>query len=287
MLDLLYLVCFIALLFASIADLKKREVPDWLNYSLLCMALGIRLIYSISTGNFNYIIEGAAGAVLFLAFALLMFYTGQWGGGDSKMIISLGAAMGLDVFHLGSILNSLLVKFFAFSLIAGAIYGAAWSFFLAARNRRKFFSEWKVLSSSRRAKAIKVALLVCLLPIMAVSIIVQDAFIRISILLFGIALSLGGYLWLFVKSVERSCMLMYVKPEELTEGDWIEKEINVGGKYICGPKDLGIENRQIRQLIKLKVRRVLIKVGIPFVPSFLMGFVLAYLFRNTVFFSLL
>ncbi|MBI2574772.1 hypothetical protein HYV82_02720 [Candidatus Woesearchaeota archaeon] len=79
-------------------------------------------------------------------------------------------------------------------------------------------------------------------------------------------------------------MLKYVGPEKLTEGDWIAKDIYVGGKYVCGPKDLGIEKSQIRQLLKYrhlgKIKKVLIKEGIPFVPSFLIAFLLSVKFGS-------
>ena len=85
---------------------------------------------------------------------------------------------------------------------------------------------------------------------------------------------------LFVKAVEKACMLKRVKPSELTEGDWIAKDVIVKNKRICGPKDLGIEKAQIRQLIRLKIKSVIIKVGIPFVPSFLLAFVLTLWIGN-------
>ncbi|MBI2142083.1 hypothetical protein HYU15_01165 [Candidatus Woesearchaeota archaeon] len=79
-------------------------------------------------------------------------------------------------------------------------------------------------------------------------------------------------------------MLKYVGPEKLTEGDWIAKDVYVNRKYVCGPKDLGIEKSQIRKLMKYKlqgkIRKVLIKEGIPFVPSFLIAFLLSVKFGN-------
>jgi hypothetical protein len=92
--------------------------------------------------------------------------------------------------------------------------------------------------------------------------------------------SLIFYLWIFIKIIEKVCMLKYVTPDKLTEGDWIVKEIRVNGQYITGPKDLGIEKKQIEKLKKLKVRRVLIKEGIPFVPSFLIAFFVSVSFGN-------
>jgi hypothetical protein len=82
-------------------------------------------------------------------------------------------------------------------------------------------------------------------------------------------------------------MLRYVKPTEVTEGDWIAKDIYISNKYISGPKDLGIEKSQLNKLIsfykKGKIKRVLIKVGIPFVPSFLLAYILTLAFGNLLF----
>ncbi|PIO05594.1 hypothetical protein COT47_04145, partial [Candidatus Woesearchaeota archaeon CG08_land_8_20_14_0_20_43_7] len=51
-------------------------------------------------------------------------------------------------------------------------------------------------------------------------------------------------------------------------------------KYICGPKDLGIEKKQIAILLKHKVKKVLVREGIPFVPSFLIAFIVNVFFQN-------
>jgi len=82
-------------------------------------------------------------------------------------------------------------------------------------------------------------------------------------------------------------MLKKVDVGKLTEGDWIVKDVKVDGKRICGPKDLGISKKQIRQLLRFrargKIRKVLIKEGMPFVPSFLMGFIVTLFFGMIVF----
>jgi prepilin signal peptidase PulO-like enzyme (type II secretory pathway) len=88
------------------------------------------------------------------------------------------------------------------------------------------------------------------------------------------------YLWIFTKVVEESSMIKEIPVGKLTEGDWILKDVVVRGKKICGPKDLGISLEQISELKKLKVKRVLVKEGLPFVPSFLVAFVITLLFEN-------
>ena len=89
---------------------------------------------------------------------------------------------------------------------------------------------------------------------------------------------------MFVKSVENSSMYKYVTPNKLTEGDWIAKEIKIDGKYISGPKDLGIEKKQINQLInfwkKGKIKKILIKEGMPFIPSFFIAFIITLIYGN-------
>ena len=71
--------------------------------------------------------------------------------------------------------------------------------------------------------------------------------------------------------------------KKLTEGDWIAKDVVVKGKKICGPKDLGISRKQISRLSKLNIKKVLVKYGMPFVPSFLLAFIITLLWGNIIF----
>ncbi|HLD06646.1 MAG TPA: hypothetical protein VJC16_03885, partial [Candidatus Nanoarchaeia archaeon] len=76
--------------------------------------------------------------------------------------------------------------------------------------------------------------------------------------------------------VEEATMKRKVPLDKVTEGDWIVQDITIKGKYIAGPKDLGITKEQIAALKKARIKEVLVKYGIPFVPSFLLAFI-AYL----------
>ena len=44
-------------------------------------------------------------------------------------------------------------------------------------------------------------------------------------------------------------MIRYVKPTQVTEGDWIAEEIKINRKYLTGPKELGISKEQLKKLI--------------------------------------
>ena len=79
-------------------------------------------------------------------------------------------------------------------------------------------------------------------------------------------------------------MFKRLKPKELSEGDWIEKDIKIGSKKVYTKKELGVSKKQIRLLKKYyekgKIKSVLVKEGIPFVPSFLIAFIISLIFNS-------
>ena len=277
-----YFIGFAVLLMGSYTDFKTREVPDWVNFGLIGIGFGINLLFTIIYWKINFILASIVGFGIFFAIAWLMFYFGQWGGGDSKMLMGLGALFGIDFLAK----NFFLVNFLANALIVGALYGILWSIFLIFKNKKRFVKIFKSSMKNKRIALTKKVILVLFAILILLGIITPDAFIRLMSLYLAIVLVLTFYLWIAVKAVENSCMLKYVKPQQLTEGDWIAKDVKVNGKYITGPKDLGIEKKKIMRLIGLykkgKVRKILIKEGIPFVPSFFVAYIITLAYGNLI-----
>lgn len=277
-------VALAALAIASYTDIKKREVPDWLNYGLVAFGLGANLLLSVVLWTWTHIAYSIAGMLAFFAVAYAMFYTGQWGGGDSKMLIGLGAVFGLP-FHLTSPYinaNSFIISLWLNLLLAGTIYALLWSIAVAFKNRKKFSKELKseLNKNTKKRRAAVLAAAAALAASMAAnSFLVKMLLAAISLLLI-----LAAYLSTFSRAVEKAGMLKLASPAILTEGDWIAKKIVVGREVIAGPKDLGVSKKQIRQLKRLyargKIRKVLIKTGIPFVPSFLAALILTIAYGN-------
>ena len=84
---------YVAILFAIVAtvyDIRSRVIPDWIAASLLaCAALGIATDLSGLTWM-NYVYGAALGfALMFPLYAL-----GGFGGGDLKLVVAIGAALG-------------------------------------------------------------------------------------------------------------------------------------------------------------------------------------------------
>lgn len=281
---IIYSIAFFGLLIASYTDLKTREVPDWLNYGLIGTGLGLNLLFTIIFWKWSFIVSSLVGFLIFFAIAWIMYYTGQWGGGDSKMLMGLGALIGIDLFS-GKL--PFLVNFFVNALFVGAAYGLLWSLFLAFKNKNKFVREFKKILTEKKLVEVKKWLLILFFILVLLIIFINKYPTKLLLMYIALILILTFYVWIFIKAVEKTCMLIYVNPAELTEGDWISKEIKVDGKYIAGPKDLGIEKKQINQLIKLykqrKIKKVLMKIGIPFVPSFFVAFVITLVYGNLVF----
>ncbi|MBI2144812.1 prepilin peptidase [Candidatus Woesearchaeota archaeon] len=278
------------LIAATVSDLKKREVPNYVNYGLVVVGFGLAILQSVVAADFRFLLFSISGAAVALAFAALMFYAGQWGGGDSKLLVGLGAILGLPLSLSAPFvsLESQLLSFFFNLVIISLFYALAFAVFLAFKHWKKFAAAF---SRQARSNSLlrKIVLAMAALLLVAAAFL-QDPLLRLGLATFTGALLFGLYASMLAKAVEQSCMLKLVSPLKLTEGDWIARDVIVNGRRICGPKDLGIEKRQISQLIALykkkKVRAVLIKEGIPFAPTFLMAYSLTVFFGN-VFFAVL
>lgn len=274
-----FLIALVALAIATYTDIRTREVPDWINYSLIAAGIGVRALYSLYYHQWGYVIDGLLGLGIFFGFAYIMFYSGQWGGGDSKCIMGIGALFGVQ-FQLDSFALSMLVNTF----LLGAVYGLVYSIVLAIRHRNEFSKEWSKLRMTRELQYTRLGLFAVLFFGLVLGFLLDDFRLRLGIFAVLIFLLFLFYSFLFTKSVERSCMHRWVKPEALTEGDWIVNDVMVNKKRICGPKDLGVSKEQIVELIRLqrngKIKKILMKIGIPFVPSFLMALIATWFWGN-------
>ncbi len=282
------IIALCAVSIGSYTDLKTYEVPDWLNYSLIALGVGGNLIFSIVFWDFTYMLRSLFGLAAALIIGLVMYYSGQWGGGDSKMLFGLGALLGLNY----PLRIDFFVKFLINMLFAGALYGIIWMSVLAIKNRKKI---WKKFVEKLKEKKYKntriISGFVSILGLAALNFIDINAEIKFVFSLTILVFYFLNYLFVLVKVVEDTSMIKQVPPEKLTEGDWIVEDIIVGKKRITGPKDLGITKKQIAHLLKLKqkgkIKKIKVKYGIPFVPSFFIAMIYTIITEKAVLFLLL
>jgi Flp pilus assembly protein protease CpaA len=110
----LSLVLVAPVCFAAVCDLRSREIPDWIPLVIVGWAC---LATAASLQKLTWL--GMAFGVLLAAIVVLpLFYAGAWGGGDAKLLIALGLAVGPVAFL--SILAWMAVAGGALALVAMA-----------------------------------------------------------------------------------------------------------------------------------------------------------------------
>ena len=281
---LLIIITLITLVIASITDIKTREIPDFLNYSLLIIVFFLKLLESITIKSFTPFLYAVLGFIMYFVIALFMYYTKQWGGGDSKLLMSLGIVFSQYPSFFLSYFNPsmdlpLLLSMFLNILIFGSLYGMLFSAYTAIKNKDKFLAELK------KAKLKKIRYYL----ILSLAIVVSSLFTHIMILKFfiisiSLLITLIPYLLIFIKTIEKSCMIKNIPINNLTEGDWIVNDIYSKNKIVYSKKSLGVTLDQISIIKKLKIKTITIKEGIPFTPAFLIAFIITLIYGNILFF---
>jgi prepilin peptidase CpaA len=76
---------------AALSDLRTRTIPNWLTLSFLCVGLALR-----SFAGAEGLLDGMAGSAIALGLALPLFLLGALGGGDGKLLMGVGALLGVE-----------------------------------------------------------------------------------------------------------------------------------------------------------------------------------------------
>src|SRR3989344_5811431 len=197
MMDVLITVLILLVLIcASYTDLRTKEVPDWLSYGFIIAALGIRGIFSFQ-GGWEVIVTGLLGFAVFYLLALLFYYTHQWGGGDSKLLMGMGAALGISYPFNETSFTPL--WFLLLLLVGGALYGMVWLGVVAIKRRNCLFPELRSLLGNH--SKIHLGIGFGSLFFLGASFVVN------SLLLIVVLLAFLYYLLLFLVAIQNCCFI--------------------------------------------------------------------------------
>lgn len=280
MIELIFLVVLAAVFtaFAVANDVKERIVPNWLNFSLIIFALGFRFFYSLFNENFQFFYHGLMGFGIFFVLGNAFYYGRIFAGGDAKLMIALGTIL---PFSTSTTMNfKIFAIFFFLFLISGAIYGLIWSVFLPMRNFKNFRKELSIQFEKNRKNFYPVFIFAILL--LAIGVLTNPV-----LFYFGTVVLIFPYLYFYAKAVDENCLVRNVKTGDLTEGDWLYRDVKIRGKTIKARWD-GLNAQEIR-ILRKKFKHVKIRQGIPFTPVFLLSFlILIWLyFSNSFIFELI
>jgi hypothetical protein len=329
----LFFLALVWVIFATISDIKSKEIPNWLNFSLAIFALSLRFFYSFFSGDgsgffpaililgfsillfisffnssfkkrykevlyffavsaffagviwlylsdpailsgssFSFFYQGIIGLGIFFVIGNLLSYGRAFAGGDTKLMVALGAVLPL---FFNTLLNiTILLLFTLIFLVSGSFYGLFASAYIGLSNLDKLKKSFIKSFADHK----KLVFGYCLAGI----IFLIFGVINPSFGYFGVFLFVFPYFYLFLKSVDESCMIKNVKVSELTPGDWLYKDVKIGRKTIKATWD-GLSKEDI---LSMKSRKsVLIRRGIAFAPVFLISMVLLIVFYLTGFFG--
>lgn len=262
--NFLFGMAVIWIIFATVEDIRTSEIANWLNISLAVFAIGFRFFYSLFEMNsFAFFYQGLIGLGIFVILGNLFYYGRMFAGGDAKLMMALGAilpissnlAVNLKVFFM----------FISFFLLAGAIYGIVVSVVFGFINFSRLKKEFRIQLKKKKK---------FVLSFIIISIIfLLLGFWALEFFYLGIFAFIFPYFYLYVKSIDESCMVKNVSTKKLTVGDWLYKNVKVGKKTIKATWD-GLTEKEIKVLQKKK--KVLVRYGIQFAPAFLISFVLLW-----------
>jgi len=254
---------FIWIIAATIQDLRKKEVANWLNFSLIIFALGFRFFYSLFSSNgFNFFFQGLIGLGIFFILGNIFYYSKIFAGGDAKLMIALGTILPISnnfYFNLRYFAFFLLIFFFV-----GTIYGIIWSFIMLFKNTKTFVKKFKQIFNKNRNISFVIMLLGLFLMI--------TGFYQFFLFLIGLFVFVAPYFFVYAKAIDESSMIRKINTKELREGDWLYSRIKIGRKYI-EPNWEGLSMKEIHDIRK-KYRSVKIRQGVAFVPVFLISFII-------------
>lgn len=270
---------FIALIGSTIGgiyDLKTSDMLDVIPYTMIVIALLIHGITSYFMFSYWPILNSILIGLGFLGFGYVMYFLGQWGGGDAWMLSAIG-------FLLPSFDKKL---FFPFPMsyllnvfIVGTAYMLAYALVYTFINRKILFHFKKEMKAN--SKILTMGSLVLFCAILSSNLFLTEYFglnlnfnltLTNSILI--VLVTIGFFIiYKFAKTVEDFGFKKRIPVSKLKPGDvLLENKLWKG-----------IAKKEIRK-IKRKKKYVWIKEGVRFAPTFPLALLFTFYFGDGIIF---
>ncbi|MBW3019713.1 prepilin peptidase [Candidatus Woesearchaeota archaeon] len=263
-----YLIALIFLGLASITDLKTKEVPYSISYSFIIFAIIFRILLSLRLWSFIPLLEGLYGFLIFFTIGYLLYKVNLWGGADATLLFAMGILFGFTS------IKDFMPNFLLNLMIIGGFYGILYCFYKGIKENLDYKSP----------KVIRKVYLISSILLLIGYFLINDNSLKISYFFLILMIPVSVLLINYTKQVQDKLLIRKVSILKLTEGDWISENIVVNGKIIARKTDNGLSLKQLEELKKLyksgKLKEVMMKEGMPFIPSFLISLIVTYFFGN-------
>jgi len=264
----------IVLIIASIFDIKTREVPDNLSIGFIAAAIIIRLIHSIVTSTYSYFLYGLLGLAIMFVIGVLMYKTRQWGGADAKILMGLGVVFGTSPFY-SQLTAPFLLLLFINIIIVGGIYGFCFAVVLYFRNIKKarpLFNKFLEKTKPRRNIFLITAIILSVL-----TLAFKPMQIKFLLIVIAVFLIFYYYLSLFTRTIEKIGFIKQIPLSKVTEGDWLARDVIYRKKVLIKKRVPSLTLKHLSLMKKKKIKKVWIKIGIPFLPAMFLATVISLL----------
>jgi len=238
---------------AGIYDILTTNIPDKICILMIISGISLHILNGFLIDNFTMLLYSLLFGGIFLIFSLLMYYAGQWGGGDGELLIAIGVL--LPNLSFSKTYFPFALSFFINSFFIGVIYSVLYSLFIAYRKpdiSKGFFKDFKKSKN-----------LIIILPTIFFSIL----FLLISQFLLSLLFFLMAILLVFekfAKSIEKG-FYKKISVSKLKVDDMIGEDIprlKIYKRFIRGLKKEDVE--RIKKIKKYVIIREGIRYGIVF-----------------------
>lgn len=279
MLEIIFLVvAFGGSILASISDLKTTEIPDEIPYVMMAVGIVGHLLKSYLVWSYMPFLLSMIFGLGFLGFGFLMYFIGQWGGGDAKILSAIGFLLP-QLSEMGkSLFFPFPLSFFFNVFMIGAIYMIFYAIVLSMINRKI----WSVFLKDLKANARMIMIFnFSLIIVLFFSEIILaryfELFPLIDMILFGVTIVLASIglflLWKFVKVVENVGFKKKIPVSKLRVGD-VPLDYKIWE---------GITEKELKKIKKSGKKYIWIKEGVRFAPAFPLALAFTILVGDGIF----
>lgn len=245
-----------ALILGSLEDIRIREVPDLLSFSLLGIGLILGLEQSLATTSFLPFTLSVVTAALAFSIGAALYYLGQWGGGDAKLLAGVASFFTPSTF----------LAYFFYVLVMGSVFGLLWTVWLVVKDYDDVSSKAPLL---KHKYVLVTVLLTGAVTTTTLIVLGKDEVAALGGLATFVALSTGALYAL--KKAENTLLFDNRPVSMLVPGDWLAHSVSVDGTLIEN-KGQGLTEEEVSLLKASEFKTVRVKDGLPFVPSFLLAY---------------
>ena len=287
MLLIVILIASLILLLASIVDLKTGEIPEKFSLGLIVFACAVALTHTAFDWNTSHIMQAVFWGVVGLAVGYLLFYLGQWGGGDVKVLAGVGCLLGYidstgymwpNGYFIDYRLPPLATYFIDMAFVSTP-YVVAYTLVLGLLRPKAFREYFKRIGEAK-------ALLTLLASLLPTVIALYLGFTKLAyVYLLVPFFLLATY---YMRTVEEVLLTKRIKVLDLRDWDILAEDLVVNGKRIACRRNIeGVTPKQVKQIKRLAEAgrippTIRVRWGVKFAPILFISLLLTIYVGNVL-----